>query len=979
MRSAPNVGIILDQYRSFESPTTNWITNVSFSNFETTCRMSAAIVTTGPADYWSSGHTLKGLKFSANTNPIWLTPRINRFLPWDIVSDSGEQSQFFTLFDSDGSVIGAPGYIVANNPAIIPPDANTSCTFNATWNAYKCPGTCYRSMKFQYIEPGFSFSTANKAFVGGDGSYMKITRLNDSRVVTVLGNLNSAMGTYQSREFYVTLLADQTYQVAIIPPTANASFYPSSITFELKDPGRCGRGLTLQFLPSLTSSWTIPPTHRTYFSQCAGTASLDSTRSQFSYLCGGSGVPATLQLAVAPAWADTLILYSGVDTVACTGSSQCSFFWSGQTWSFDESGIELRPLFYNPLTNTTGWKSGVAPVAYASWKNPFIKTWLMSLYLSTYYFRRTFTLTSTGCYSALVIDAILNDGIVVYLNNQEMFRANMPNGPIMNVTNALVNNGAFPNWQTFKVPLPGVNNSYFLAEGVNTVAVELHAYAWWVGQLAFDMRVSAIRSSSCSNVPSITPEICDGVDNNFNGKIDEDATTGALLTRPCKTPCGPGIETCLSGYFQNCTAPPVKPDVCNNIDDDCDGLIDNGPVGLNCPVNQTCSMGQCLPTTNATTVAPIFPVNSTNWYYYDKAATVDPTWLTGNVSTWPKGAGPLGFNNDKPSWDTFNTTLRFFTTDTLAVYFVKQFNLTSAAISNTFNLDFNIRRTDGAAVYVNGVEMWRSNLPDGILNKTTAATSYTNFWTASDLPWSYQRCTTCSRSKTSVLKAGMNWIAVELHVSWYWKGNAAFDMELFRNQPIPCNTLPGAPTVCARQILQVISPVSATWQYSDGSLPIPPSNWTSPTFNASSWKTGDALMAYGNYNGRKTTLDPGNGTEFQRTYYFRRTITVLDALCYSQINSILMVNDGAVIYMNGVEMFRSNTLPATGPIDSTTFASTTGNWQFNTKSFSGGWLKKGTNVIAIELHRASWNKEWVFFDWQMTGLREAFSCTPLPP
>lgn len=33
MRSAPNVGIILDQYRSLDSPTTNWITNVRLPSF----------------------------------------------------------------------------------------------------------------------------------------------------------------------------------------------------------------------------------------------------------------------------------------------------------------------------------------------------------------------------------------------------------------------------------------------------------------------------------------------------------------------------------------------------------------------------------------------------------------------------------------------------------------------------------------------------------------------------------------------------------------------------------------------------------------------------------------------------------------------------------------------------------------------------------------------------------------------------------
>jgi hypothetical protein len=54
------------------------------------------------------------------------------------------------------------------------------------------------------------------------------------------------------------------------------------------------------------------------------------------------------------------------------------------------------------------------------------------------------------------------------------------------------------------------------------------------------------------------------------------ATAGAV--RPCATACGPGSESCLDGYWSGCDAPVPGVEVCNGVDDDCNGLVDEDLV-----------------------------------------------------------------------------------------------------------------------------------------------------------------------------------------------------------------------------------------------------------------------------------------------------------------------------------------------------------------------------------------------------------------
>lgn len=62
-------------------------------------------------------------------------------------------------------------------------------------------------------------------------------------------------------------------------------------------------------------------------------------------------------------------------------------------------------------------------------------------------------------------------------------------------------------------------------------------------------------------------EVCNNTDDDCDGVIDG-------LRRGCQTACGPGEETCINGQWQGCDAPDLVGEDCNQLDDDCDGRID---------------------------------------------------------------------------------------------------------------------------------------------------------------------------------------------------------------------------------------------------------------------------------------------------------------------------------------------------------------------------------------------------------------------
>lgn len=80
-------------------------------------------------------------------------------------------------------------------------------------------------------------------------------------------------------------------------------------------------------------------------------------------------------------------------------------------------------------------------------------------------------------------------------------------------------------------------------------------------------------AGTCTQVIAPTPEVCDGVDNDCDGVVDD--VGGACVVEGEVGRCAVGTRTCTGG-IEECESVFVPmPELCNGLDDDCDGVVDN--------------------------------------------------------------------------------------------------------------------------------------------------------------------------------------------------------------------------------------------------------------------------------------------------------------------------------------------------------------------------------------------------------------------
>ena len=182
----------------------------------------------------------------------------------------------------------------------------------------------------------------------------------------------------------------------------------------------------------------------------------------------------------------------------------------------------------------------------------------------------------------------------------------------------------------------------------------------------------------------------------------------------------------------------------------------------------------------------------------------------------------------------------------------------------------------------------------------------------------------------------------------------------------------------ARAADTTLVPTGATWKYLDNGSD-QGTAWRASGFNDSTWPSGAAQLGYGDGDEVTTVgFGPDANNKFITTY-FRRAFSVTNAGAFNALTLRLMRDDGAVVYLNGVEVWRTN-MP-TGTVGFSTPASVAiagaDESTFVQMTLSPS-LVTGTNVLAVELHQSGGTSTDISFDLQLIGSDGSASVTRGP-
>lgn len=148
----------------------------------------------------------------------------------------------------------------------------------------------------------------------------------------------------------------------------------------------------------------------------------------------------------------------------------------------------------------------------------------------------------------------------------------------------------------------------------------------------------------------------------------------------------------------------------------------------------------------------------------------------------------------------------------------------------------------------------------------------------------------------------------------------------------------------------VASDAAWRWRYQTGD---PGAGWAQPAFDDSAWQTGAAVLGWGS-DSVVTGIDTFASTSARPlAAYFRHTVSLTDLAGLSSLRLVAVANDGAAVYVNGVEVARQN-LPD-GALTPSTYAVAARREPAARAApivvdVPLDLLQAGANVIAVETH-----------------------------
>lgn len=158
------------------------------------------------------------------------------------------------------------------------------------------------------------------------------------------------------------------------------------------------------------------------------------------------------------------------------------------------------------------------------------------------------------------------------------------------------------------------------------------------------------------------------------------------------------------------------------------------------------------------------------------------------------------------------------------------------------------------------------------------------------------------------------------------------------------------------------------WKYLDDGTDLG-INWSQFDFDDSDWDSGNAELGYG--DGDEET-EVGYGPNEDNKYittYFRHSFNIEDSNNYQTLTIQLKRDDGAVVYLNGNEILRSNMPGTVISFETQANNAVSGDeenlfFEFNIPAND---IVIGQNVVAVEIHQISGSSSDISFDFELSA------------
>lgn len=163
----------------------------------------------------------------------------------------------------------------------------------------------------------------------------------------------------------------------------------------------------------------------------------------------------------------------------------------------------------------------------------------------------------------------------------------------------------------------------------------------------------------------------------------------------------------------------------------------------------------------------------------------------------------------------------------------------------------------------------------------------------------------------------------------------------------------------------VLVPEGSTWKYRDDRVNLGTA-WREFDHDDAGWPEGPAELGFGD-DDEATELEGGPSDDRTPTFYFRHAFEVADPGDFEELEFRLRRDDGGVVYLNGVELFRSNMPEGEISYETYTGETTDSEDDFFTHVVSPEELRTGRNVLAVEIHQADDESSDISFELELLG------------